>query len=81
MARAEGYNVSILIVADDCSQTPEVGSTAGEESEQSAGIGGRGIAGTVLVHKICGAAAAEGLDLEEVRLFFLISFRNDSSYL
>ncbi|MBV8552407.1 MAG: dihydroxyacetone kinase subunit DhaK [Acidobacteriaceae bacterium] len=55
MARAEGTLVETVIVADDVA-------LAG--SEQTAGR--RGIAGTVLIHKIAGAAAAEGKDLPQV---------------
>ena len=55
LARAEGIPVEIAIVADDVSlrrHTPR---------ERR-----RGIAGTVLVHKIAGAAAALGLPLAQV---------------
>ncbi len=55
MARAEGYLVESVIVADD---------VALAKSEEHAGR--RGLAGTVLVHKIAGAAAAEGKDLPQV---------------
>ena len=55
MARAEGICVETVIVADD---------VALAETEETAGR--RGIAGTVLIHKIAGAAAAAGLDLPQV---------------
>ncbi|MBV9759726.1 MAG: dihydroxyacetone kinase subunit DhaK [Acidobacteriaceae bacterium] len=55
MARAEGFAVETVVVADDVA-------LAG--TEQYAGA--RGIAGTVLVHKVAGAAAAEGRGLGEV---------------
>jgi dihydroxyacetone kinase len=55
IARAEGYQVEIAVVADDVS-LPVSGEHAGR----------RGLAGTVLVHKVAGAAAAEGLPLIEV---------------
>ncbi|HEX4808358.1 MAG TPA: dihydroxyacetone kinase subunit DhaL [Bryobacteraceae bacterium] len=55
MARAQGIPVEIVIVADD---------VALASVDQHAGA--RGIAGTVLVHKIAGAAAAEGKPLAEV---------------
>lgn len=55
MARAEGLLVGTVIVADD---------VALGASEEHAGR--RGLAGTVLVHKIAGAAAAEGKDLPQV---------------
>lgn len=54
-ARAEGIAVESVIVADD------VALAASTEN-----AGRRGIAGTVLVHKIAGAAAAAGLPLAEV---------------
>jgi dihydroxyacetone kinase len=55
MARAQGIPVKILHVADD---------VALAESTEHAGR--RGIAGTVLVHKVAGAAAEAGLALDEV---------------
>ena len=55
MARAEGLAVEVVIVADDVA-------LAG--TEQYAGA--RGIAGTVFVHKVAGAAAAQGKSLREV---------------
>jgi len=54
-ARAEGILVEIVVVADD---------VALAHRESSAGR--RGIAGTVLVHKVAGAAAADGKDLPQV---------------
>lgn len=55
MARAEGIPVEMVVVADDVA-------LAG--MEQFAGA--RGLAGTVFVHKIAGAAAEEGKDLPQV---------------
>jgi dihydroxyacetone kinase len=55
MARAEGISVQMVIVADDVALA-DIQDTAGR----------RGLAGTVLVHKIAGAAAAEGKNLAEV---------------
>jgi dihydroxyacetone kinase len=55
IARAEGVAVEMVIVADDVAL-----SASGEHA------GRRGLAGTVLVHKIAGAAAAEGRPLNEV---------------
>lgn len=55
MARAEGIPVEVVVVADDVSLRDTL--DAGRR---------RGIAGTVLVHKIAGAAAASGLPLAEV---------------
>ncbi|HEY1998948.1 dihydroxyacetone kinase subunit DhaL [Paraburkholderia sp.] len=55
IARAEGIAVEMVIVADDVAL-----SASGDHA------GRRGLAGTVLVHKIAGAAAAEGRALAEV---------------
>lgn len=54
LARAEGTDVATVVVADDVALVAE------------AGAGRRGLAGTVLVHKVAGAAAAAGLPLDEV---------------
>ncbi|QVQ49998.1 dihydroxyacetone kinase subunit L [Spiractinospora alimapuensis] len=54
MAKAEGIPVETVIVQDDVA------------IEAASRVGSRGIAGTVLVHKVAGAAAARGLPLEEV---------------
>ncbi len=51
-ARGEGYAVETVIVADDISLPDSVAA--------------RGLAGTVLVHKIAGHAAASGAELAEV---------------
>eukprot|EP00670_Eutreptiella_braarudii_P012644 CAMPEP_0174323884 /NCGR_PEP_ID=MMETSP0810-20121108/12115_1 /TAXON_ID=73025 ORGANISM="Eutreptiella gymnastica-like, Strain CCMP1594" /NCGR_SAMPLE_ID=MMETSP0810 /ASSEMBLY_ACC=CAM_ASM_000659 /LENGTH=586 /DNA_ID=CAMNT_0015436481 /DNA_START=28 /DNA_END=1788 /DNA_ORIENTATION=+ len=53
-ARAEGYNVRMVVVGEDCAL--DEGGTAGR----------RGLAGTAFVHKIAGAAAAAGCTLDEV---------------
>jgi dihydroxyacetone kinase len=55
LARAEGIPVEIVVVADDVALKDTV------PAERR-----RGIAGTVLVHKLAGAAAEQGLPLEEV---------------
>ncbi|CAE6847300.1 D-erythrulose kinase [Paraburkholderia nemoris] len=55
LARAEGIPVEIVTVADDVS-------LRGHSQRNQR----RGIAGTVLVHKIAGAAAEQGLSLEQV---------------
>ncbi len=55
IARAEGVPVEIVVVADDVALRDTV-----ERRRR------RGIAGTVLVHKVAGAAAAAGLPLAEV---------------
>ena len=54
MAKARGIAVEMLIVGDDCA-LPNEGI-----------VGRRGIAGTVLVHKIAGAAAEANLSLAQV---------------
>ncbi|MFF4771227.1 dihydroxyacetone kinase subunit DhaK [Microtetraspora fusca] len=56
LAKAEGIPVEVVVVADD------VALEAGEGT-----AGRRGIAGTVFVHKVAGAAAEAGLPLAEVR--------------
>ncbi|MGC4940579.1 dihydroxyacetone kinase family protein [Kribbella sp. DT2] len=55
IARGEGIPVELVVVADDA---------ALEDSDENAGR--RGLAGTVLVHKIAGAAAESGKPLSEV---------------
>ncbi|XP_021724778.1 putative 3,4-dihydroxy-2-butanone kinase isoform X1 [Chenopodium quinoa] len=53
-AKSEGYKVEMVIVGDDCALPPR-------------GIAGRrGLAGTIFVHKVAGAAAAAGCSLTEV---------------
>ena len=53
-ARSVGINADHVIVADDV-------------ATQSSAIGRRGVAGTVLVHKIAGALAETGAPLEQVK--------------
>src|SRR3984893_13275390 len=55
MARAEGIAVDTVIVNDD---------VALKGTEQATGA--RGLAGTVLIHKLVGAAAAQGKNLADV---------------
>ncbi|MCP2091637.1 UNVERIFIED_ORG: dihydroxyacetone kinase [Paraburkholderia sediminicola] len=55
LARAEGVPVEIVTVADDVSLRGQL-----QRNQR------RGIAGTVLVHKIAGAAAEQGLSLAQV---------------
>lgn len=55
MANAEGREVAMCIVADDCAVARTKGIT-----------GARGVAGTVFVHKAAGAAAGKGMGLEQV---------------
>jgi dihydroxyacetone kinase len=54
-ANQEGIPCQMLVVADDCALPRTKGIT-----------GARGVAGTVLIHKITGAAAAKGLSLSSV---------------
>lgn len=54
-AKSEGYKVEMVIVGDDCALPPPRGIA-----------GRRGLAGTILVHKVAGAAAAAGRSLAEV---------------
>lgn len=56
MAEMEGYKVLSVVTKDDVAVPDSTYST-----------GRRGIAGTVFVHKIAGAAAEAGKELEEVR--------------
>lgn len=55
IARSEGIPVEMVVVADDVSL-----------ATGTSNAGRRGIAGTVLVHKVAGAAAAAGLPLDRV---------------
>ncbi|KAK3046614.1 dihydroxyacetone kinase Dak1 [Extremus antarcticus] len=55
-AKAAGMEVEMVVMGDD----------AGVGREQGGKVGRRGIAGTVLVHKIAGALAAQGGTLGEV---------------
>lgn len=55
-AKAAGLNVEMVVVADD----------VGVGREKGGKVGRRGIAGTVFVHKIAGALAAQGAGLDKV---------------
>lgn len=55
-ARAAGVKAEMVVVGDD----------VGVGREKAGKVGRRGIAGTVLVHKIAGALAAQGRSLAEV---------------
>ncbi|QIW94935.1 hypothetical protein AMS68_000453 [Peltaster fructicola] len=55
-AKAAGLQVEMVVMADD----------AGVGREKGGKVGRRGIAGTVLVHKVAGALAATGASLQEV---------------
>jgi dihydroxyacetone kinase len=54
-ANQEGIPCQMLVVADDCALPRTKGIT-----------GARGVAGTVLIHKVTGAAAAKGYTLSQV---------------
>lgn len=54
-ANMEGIECKMVVVADDVAVPRKKGIT-----------GARGVAGTVLVHKVAGAAAAKGYDIEKV---------------
>ncbi|CAN6287030.1 unnamed protein product [Urochloa humidicola] len=54
-AKSEGYKMEMVIVGDDCALPPPRGIA-----------GRRGLAGTILVHKVAGAAADAGLSLADV---------------
>ncbi|KAM0842759.1 hypothetical protein ACQ4PT_058156 [Festuca glaucescens] len=54
-AKSEGYKIETVIVGDDCALPPPRGIA-----------GRRGLAGTILVHKVAGAAADAGLSLANV---------------
>jgi dihydroxyacetone kinase len=55
-AKAAGLQVELVVVGDDCAL-----------ADRGLGIAGRrGVAGTVLVHKVAGAAAEAGRSLEDV---------------
>ncbi|GAA1607005.1 dihydroxyacetone kinase family protein [Kribbella hippodromi] len=56
IARTEGHQVEMIVVADDAALAADGGNA-----------GRRGLAGTVLVHKVAGAAAEAGLSLAEVK--------------
>ncbi|RUP52186.1 Dak1 domain-containing protein [Jimgerdemannia flammicorona] len=56
-AKAEGMKVEIVIVGEDVAVGREKGGL----------VGRRGLAGTILVHKVAGALAAKGATLEQVR--------------
>lgn len=55
LARAEGLPVEVVLVQDDVALRDRL------PKDQA-----RGVAGTVLVHKVAGAAVAQGLDLQAV---------------
>ncbi|KAI9286368.1 hypothetical protein BC943DRAFT_321844 [Umbelopsis sp. AD052] len=56
-AKAEGMNIEMVVVGDDVAVGREKGGL----------VGRRGLAATVLVHKVAGAVAAQGGSLTQVR--------------
>ena len=60
LARRAGHRVETVLVADDIALD-----APGDEDEEE-GVGRRGVAGTIVVEKICGAAAEAGADLSTV---------------
>lgn len=56
-AKAEGIQVEMVLVDDDCASL----------KEEKGITGSRGVAGTVLIHKILGAAARRGFTLLELK--------------
>ncbi|KAJ3672876.1 hypothetical protein LUZ60_006250 [Juncus effusus] len=56
-AKSEGYKIEMVIVGEDCALPPRRGIA-----------GRRGLAGTILINKIAGAAAEEGLSVEQVAM-------------
>ena len=59
-ARAAGHQVETVLVADDIALDE---AEARVDPDAPEGIGRRGVAGTIVVEKICGAAAEAGTDL------------------
>eukprot|EP00301_Raphidiophrys_heterophryoidea_P024104 c7718_g1_i1.p1 GENE.c7718_g1_i1~~c7718_g1_i1.p1 ORF type:complete len:588 (-),score=184.24 c7718_g1_i1:119-1849(-) len=56
-AKSRGFKVEMVVVGDDCALPHRAGGIAGR----------RGVAGTVFVHKVAGAAAEQGSSLEDVK--------------
>ncbi|CAI2172776.1 10526_t:CDS:10 [Funneliformis geosporum] len=65
-AKAEGIKVELIVVGDD----------VGVGRQQGGLVGRRGLAGTILVHKVAGAMAAKGASLEEVKNAALLVAEN-----
>ncbi|HEX4018389.1 MAG TPA: dihydroxyacetone kinase subunit DhaK [Frankiaceae bacterium] len=63
LARREGHRVETVLVADDIA-LDDPGEV--DQVDEDEGVGRRGVAGTIVVEKICGAAAEAGADLAEV---------------
>lgn len=58
LARSDGHEVEAVLVADDVALLSGTEPETGDD-----GVGRRGVAGTVIVEKMCGAAAEEGANL------------------
>jgi dihydroxyacetone kinase len=67
LARADGHRVETVLVADDIALDGDLdGNLDGnldEDLDEDSPVGRRGVAGTIVVEKICGAAAEAGADL------------------
>lgn len=64
LARADGLAVELVVVADDVALADPDGRSG--RADLAAGAGRRGLAGTVLVHKMAGALAETGAPLAQV---------------
>lgn len=64
-ARQENINVQMIVVADDVALETDKGIT-----------GGRGLAGTLFIHKLAGALAKKGNSLEEIYNYILPISKN-----
>jgi dihydroxyacetone kinase len=62
LARRSGHRVETVLVADDIALDEPSGAPRDEEK----GVGRRGVAGTIVVEKICGAAAEAGTELVDL---------------
>ncbi len=63
LGRRSGHRVETVLVADDIALDPGLGEPGGTPEDEEEGVGRRGVAGTIVVEKICGAAAEAGADL------------------
>jgi dihydroxyacetone kinase len=67
LARRSGHRIETVLVADDIALDPPGGAAGGVGApEDEEGVGRRGVAGTIVVEKICGAAAEAGADLAAI---------------
>ena len=63
LARRDGHRVETVLVADDIALDGIALEDTGEQVDEEEGVGRRGVAGTIVVEKMCGAAAEAGADL------------------